>query len=209
MTSDVGMAPGVGRPGRDPVEDGRSRSSLVTSSESASNDRTSRWRRTSRAMSSDVLGQGVVAAADEGQRPGREDQVDRGSRARPERDVALELGQAVRLGVAGRGGQPDRVLEQAPGRRRRCRRRACIASRPSVDRTARTSGIGAGHPLDDDELLGRRRVADQHLEHEPVDLRLGQRVRALGLDRVLRRQDEERARGPCASRARSSPGAPA
>ena len=38
------------------------------------------------------------------------------------------------------------------------------------------------------------RVADEHLHHEPVDLRLGQRVGALGLDRVLGRQDEERAR---------------
>ena len=47
-----------------------------------------------------------------------------------------------------------------------------------------------------DELLGRRWVADQHLDHEAVDLRLGQRVRALGLDRVLGREHEERARGP-------------
>ena len=41
-----------------------------------------------------------------------------------------------------------------------------------------------------------RRVVDEHLEHEAVDLRLGQRVRALGLDRVLRREHEERARAP-------------
>ncbi len=40
-------------------------------------------------------------------------------------------------------------------------------------------------PLDDDELLGRAGVADDHLHHEPVDLRLGQRIGALGLDRVL------------------------
>ena len=31
-----------------------------------------------------------------------------------------------------------------------------------------------------------------HLEHEAVDLRLGQRIRALLLDRVLRGEDDER-----------------
>ena len=51
---------------------------------------------------------------------------------------------------------------------------------------------GARHPLDDDELLGLARVADEHLHHESVDLGLRQRVGALGLDRVLRREDEER-----------------
>jgi hypothetical protein len=37
-------------------------------------------------------------------------------------------------------------------------------------------------------------IVDEHLEHEPVDLRLGERIRAFGLDRVLRREDEERRR---------------
>ena len=32
--------------------------------------------------------------------------------------------------------------------------------------------------MDDGELLVALRVADEHLEHEPVDLRLGKRVRA-------------------------------
>ena len=50
------------------------------------------------------------------------------------------------------------------------------------------------HPLDDDVLLGGGGVADENLEHEAVDLRLGQRVGALGLDGVLRRHDEERVR---------------
>ena len=52
----------------------------------------------------------------------------------------------------------------------------------------------AGHPVDDDELLGLARVADDDLHHELVDLRLRERVRPLGLDRVLRREDEERVR---------------
>ena len=61
----------------------------------------------------DVLRQDVVAAADEGERPGGEDQVDRGARAGPVGDVALELRQPVRAaGVARRGREPDGVLDQ-------------------------------------------------------------------------------------------------
>ena len=46
--------------------------------------------------------------------------------------------------------------------------------------------------LDDGELLVVLRIADEHLQQEAVDLRLGQRIRALGLDRVLRGHHEER-----------------
>jgi hypothetical protein len=52
--------------------------------------------------------------------------------------------------------------------------------------------FGSGDALDDDEFLHLGRIADQDLHHEAVDLRLGQRIRALGLDRVLRRHHEER-----------------
>ena len=37
-----------------------------------------------------------------------------------------------------------------------------------------------------------RRIVDDDVEHEPVELRFGQRIRAFLLDRVLRRQHEER-----------------
>ena len=47
-------------------------------------------------------------------------------------------------------------------------------------------------PLDDGELLVVLGIPDQHLEQEAVDLGLGQRVRALRLDGVLRRHHEER-----------------
>jgi hypothetical protein len=36
------------------------------------------------------------------------------------------------------------------------------------------------------------RIADRHAQQEAVELRLGERVRPLELDRVLRREDEER-----------------
>ena len=57
--------------------------------------------------------------------------------------------------------------------------------------------------LHDRQLFVVLRVVDQHLEHEAVDLRLGQRIRALRLDRVLRRHHEERVRHRVASCGRS------
>ncbi len=53
---------------------------------------------------------------------------------------------------------------------------------------------GDAHPADDLHLLGHGRVADLDLHQEAVPLRLGQGVDALGLDRVLRRQHQERRR---------------
>ena len=46
----------------------------------------------------------------------------------------------------------------------------------------------------DPPLLVRRRVVDEDLEQEPVELGLGQGIRALLLDRILGRQHEERVR---------------
>ena len=60
-------------------------------------------------------------------------------------------------------------------------------------------------PIHDLPLLGLRRVADLHHQHEAVDLRLGQRVGALLLDRVLRREDEKRALEPEACLLYTSP----
>jgi hypothetical protein len=46
-------------------------------------------------------------------------------------------------------------------------------------------------PVHDGALLLAGRVAHAHHQHEAVDLRLGQRVGALLLDRVLRRHHDE------------------
>src|SRR5207237_8806655 len=40
--------------------------------------------------------------------------------------------------------------------------------------------------------LVSRRITDVKLEHEPVDLSFGERIRSLLLDRILRREDEKR-----------------
>ena len=36
------------------------------------------------------------------------------------------------------------------------------------------------------------RIADDHLQHEAIDLRFGQRISAFLFDRVLRRENQER-----------------
>src|SRR5579875_3913670 len=55
----------------------------------------------------------------------------------------------------------------------------------------RNGSSGADEDLAQLLRLGRR---DNHLEKEPVHLRLGQRVRAFKFDRVLSRQHEKRRR---------------
>jgi hypothetical protein len=47
------------------------------------------------------------------------------------------------------------------------------------------------HPPHDLQLLGVRRVVDRELQHEAVDLRLRERIRAFLLDRVLRGEHQE------------------
>ena len=42
------------------------------------------------------------------------------------------------------------------------------------------------------ELLVFRRMLDDDVEHEAIELRFGQRIGAFELDRVLRREDVER-----------------
>ena len=74
--------------------------------------------------------------------------------------------------------------------RRPARTRASATSRDAV--AGRQVGLEAAeHPVQDpllDSLVG---ITHQHLDHEAVELRLGQRVGALELDRVLRREDGE------------------
>jgi len=49
-----------------------------------------------------------------------------------------------------------------------------------------------GHPVEDHQLLVLGRIADRDLEQKPVELRFRQLIGALLVDRVLRRQHQER-----------------
>ena len=168
--------------------------SAETSSDSASYDSTSRWRMTSARHVEHVLGEDVLAAPDERERAAGEDQVDRRARARAVGDVARELGHPEARRACGSRRRAGPRSRTAPGRRTPRRPPAGARRSSAVESTWLHPLERVRHPLDDRELLGRRRVADEDLEHEPVDLRLGQRVRALGLDRVLGREHEERVR---------------
>ncbi len=52
-------------------------------------------------------------------------------------------------------------------------------------------GLARGRLLDDGDLVILGQVVDDHVEHEPVELGLGERIRPFHLDRVLGGQDEE------------------
>ena len=84
----------------------------------------------------------VAAAADDGQRAGGMDEVDRAARAGAERDVRLDLRQADDARVARGGGQRDGVVDDRAGRRRPQAVSAWRSARPSAVRIGRTSGAG-------------------------------------------------------------------
>ena len=60
------------------------------------------------------------------------------------------------------------------------------------DRLHVPARLGDGHGVQNRALFGAVRIADDHLQHEAIDLRLGQRISAFLLERVLRRENEER-----------------
>ncbi len=70
---------------------------------------------------------------------------------------------------------------------------ACSRSISCAGRDDGNLRIGEpGRRHQDPPLLFRRRILDDDVEHEAIELRLGQRIGALLLDRVLRRENEQR-----------------
>jgi hypothetical protein len=152
------------------------------------------------AVSERVLRQGpdvrrdhVVASVHEGERPRAVHERDRPARARTVRDEVRDAVEPEGRRLARRGGEADRVADE-----------------PRVDVDALDRALQLGELLErehlphvdgiveravhDGQLFVPVRVADEHLEHEAVDLCLRERVRALGLDRILGRHHEERIR---------------
>ena len=115
---------------------------------------------------------------------------------RARRGAVLDQRRELREPVVARlCASPARCERCSRARDRRCRRVGSRGARlDDLRRPSRpvTSIAGsAGHAIEH-RRARRRRDVDQ--QHEPVELRLGQRVRALLLDRVLRREHEERIR---------------
>ena len=141
-----------------------------------------------------VLRRHIAAALEERIRFRRNRQIDRRARRRAVLDEAGDI-DVVRLRLArGEDQIHDVVLD-------------LLVHVDGIDHLARLQDLlGRDHGLRDDLFarLGHAihdlalflfaRVLDRKLEHEPVDLRFGQRIRAFLLDRVLRRQHEERLR---------------
>jgi hypothetical protein len=133
----------------------------------------------------DVVGEHVLAPVRERPGLGDAEQRDPGARARAQVKAGVGACRADEVDDV----TVDAVLDEDP---RRLLDHACDPGRARhrlelVERDA--GGLLGEHA----RLLGGRRVADVDPHREPVELRLGQRIRALVLDRVLRRHDHERA----------------
>ena len=144
-----------------------------------------------------VVRRDVLAPLDERARLREPQERDPRARARAEREVRIRRACA--------GGARRRSASRSPRRRSRgCRDDRlddlCAARRPAPSAVERRLARLLGeHP----GLLRQRRVADRHPHGEAVELCLGQRVRALVLDRVLRR--DRRETGARAGRSRRRP----
>ena len=170
-----------------------STSSAATPSPSASYVSTSRWRSTSRGEVGHVLGDRVRPPAQQRERLRRLDQPDRAARAGAVLDQRRDVVQPVAVGMPRGVGQRDRVADHLAIDEHPLRRRAVlleVGDREPLAHLRRRADRAADHG----GLLPHVRVVDQQLEQEAVDLRLGQRIGPLRLDRVLRGEHEERRR---------------
>ena len=159
---------------------------------SAAKFTTRRCRSTGLAKRLNVFGRNVRAAVQ--QRPGfaAENQELHGPRSgAPGNLIVDEVGHA-RFAHAGLPHQRQRVANHVVGdgtsRTRRCKSRISSAVSTGTTWSVMSRRGAAG----DFEFLAEVRILDEHLEHEPILLRFGQRIRPFLLDRVLRGQHEER-----------------
>ena len=142
----------------------------------------------------DVARHDVVAAADQRERARGGDEADRAARAGAERDVVGDLREPVLARAARRGGDVDGPADQRRDRRRPPSPAAAVPSAPRATAPGRAPGAASSERATTVSSSSWRRVVDEDLQHEAVDLRLRQRIGALRLDRVLRREHEERPR---------------
>ena len=139
----------------------------------------------------DVLRQHVVAAAHQRERAAGRDQPERGAGARAVGDPRGDVLHAVLPRRAGGHDQADDVVDERVVHEDLRGGLLQPAQLVGAEHRLGDRRLGA-HPVDDLPLLLGARVVDEHLHEEAVALRLGQRVDALGLDRVLRGEHEER-----------------
>ena len=121
--------------------------------------------------------------------------MDGGAGAGAVGQVARQVGDAAARRVPSRRGELHRVLDE---RGVHIPASAFTLNRPKLLGRGHSSNLlgDAGDPVDDDKFFLLAGVADQHLHHKPVHLRLGQRVSPLGFDRILSGHDQKRLRHP-------------
>ena len=141
----------------------------------------------------DVVALDVTAAAQQREHACRLHEPDRAAGAGAELDQRRELGQTVLLGVPRRVGERDRVADRVAIDEHGLRGARVVAEVIEGHALADRRGVGEAAP-DDRRLLADGRIVDDDLHQEAVELRLGQRISALGLDRVLGRHHDERQR---------------
>jgi hypothetical protein len=134
----------------------------------------------------DVVGQGMIAALERGERFRGPEQQQRRAGACAEVDARVAPG-----GLAeGDDVAPERLRAVDGGRGSLHRQhRAGVGHRLEIEDEV-VAGVGGEHL----GFLVGVRVAEGELDHEPVELGLGERIRPLVLDRVLRRDHDEGAR---------------
>ena len=109
-------------------------------------------------------------------------------------NVRTASGASAHVGMR-RGDEPRDVVgdaREAGARRRPAQKRSCSSRGGQHRLERRRFAVDAR----DEDLFehGTLDAGDVDLEHEAVELRFGQRIRAFELDRILRRQHEERRR---------------
>ena len=133
------------------------------------------------------------AAVEQGAGLGAEHQVLRGPQAGAPADPVVDEGRRIVRAAAARRRRAARRSAPRPRRSAPCARRSWKRSTSSP---VKSGSIGCGSRrrglADDGHLVVLRQVVDRHVEHEAVELGLGQRVGAFHLDGVLRGEDEER-----------------
>ena len=143
-----------------------------------------------------VLGRRVPRAGQHRPRLGSQNQVLTRPRPGAPTEIVLDDLRLIRIGIrpdTRRPHQSQRVPNHMVRHGNRSHERLHPLDARLVEH-GRDVGLRArGRTPNDLELLGLGRVPNQDLVHEAVELGLGQRIRALLLDGVLRREDEERA----------------
>ena len=132
-----------------------------------------------------VVGQHVVAVVQRGRGLGGPHQVQRRAR----RGAEAQVGRGAGRRRPGRRRSAAPPARRAPAGRSRC---SWTISAASATGSRSSSGVPAPWLSSIASSAWRVGVAHRHARHEAVALRLGQRVGAFHLDRVLRGDDHER-----------------